>query len=134
MCQSYDDINVQASLCCKWCQLPTRPGYHVLPGGCTYVPVLASSRQFYWGVRWGFTAFVIALGSSYFQRLAQVGQLLDRTFQIHMSNTCVQHVNCLAQLSAIPFGFTRAECCKQFYGWLANSTSKASTSAGHSHL
>jgi hypothetical protein len=38
-------------------------------GGVRFLPVLGDSLEFYLGAVWGFPAFAIALGCSYFQRL-----------------------------------------------------------------
>ncbi|KXZ53170.1 hypothetical protein GPECTOR_7g1062 [Gonium pectorale] len=48
-----------------------------LPGGVTFLPLSVNSVLFYNGVHWGFSAFALALGSSYFQRLIEMTPTLS---------------------------------------------------------
>ncbi|EFJ44061.1 hypothetical protein VOLCADRAFT_95762 [Volvox carteri f. nagariensis] len=48
-----------------------------LPGGIRFMPVSSDSMLYYNGVHWGFSAFALALGSSYFQRLVEITPTLN---------------------------------------------------------
>ncbi|GIM07886.1 hypothetical protein Vretimale_11920, partial [Volvox reticuliferus] len=48
-----------------------------LPGGIRFMPVHIDSMLYYNGVHWGFSAFALALGSSYFQRLVEITPTLN---------------------------------------------------------
>ncbi|GLC74531.1 hypothetical protein PLESTF_001524100 [Pleodorina starrii] len=48
-----------------------------LPGGIRFMPVSTDSMLFLNGVHWGFSAFALALGSSYFQRLVEITPTLN---------------------------------------------------------
>ncbi|KAG2487628.1 hypothetical protein HYH03_013767 [Edaphochlamys debaryana] len=47
-----------------------------LPGGVRFMPLRSDSMLFATGVHWGFSAFALALGSSYFQRLLEITPML----------------------------------------------------------